>query len=313
MTTTTPLLDHRPVLLAETLLALAIRPAGHYLDATFGRGGHSAAILERLGPTGSLLALDRDPAACQWAWQRFAGDVRFACRQTRFSRLAEVVAERGLTSQLDGILLDLGVSSPQLDDPARGFGFNAAGVLDMRMDPSCGISAADWLGQVSTAELERTLAEFGEERFYRRIARAIVTARQQAPIRTTARLAEIIAAAVPTREWGKHPATRAFQAIRIAVNEELSELRAVLPQAVAALAPGGRLVVIGFHSLEDRIVKQFMRAQARGRELPLDLPVMGEPEQINLRLIGGLLRPTETEIALNPRARSARLRVAEKR
>lgn len=307
------MLNHHPVLLAETVLALAVRPAGRYLDATFGRGGHSVAILERLGSTGSLLALDRDPAACQWAWRHFASDARFACVQTRFSRLAEVATERGLAGQLDGILLDLGVSSPQLDDPARGFSFSAAGALDMRMDPSRGISAADWLGQVSVVELERTLADFGEERFYRRIARAISAARQQAPINTTARLAAIVAAAVPTRERGKHPATRAFQAIRIAVNEELSELRAVLPQAVAALAPGGRLAVISFHSLEDRIVKQFMREQAQGRELPLDLPVMGEPEQMNLRLVGGLLRPTETEIALNPRARSARLRVAEKR
>lgn len=305
-------LPHRPVLLAEALAGLAVRPDGCYVDATFGRGGHAAAILESLGPAGSLLALDRDPAAGEWARAWLAADARFHFVQAAFSRLAEIIAGRGLSSRLNGILFDLGVSSPQLDDPARGFGFSRDGVLDMRMDPTCGNSAAEWLNRVGETELGRALVEFGEERFYRRIARAVVMARQQAPITTTARLADIVAAAVPTREPGKHPATRAFQAIRIVVNDELRELQAALPQAVRVLAPGGRLVVISFHSLEDRVVKRFMREQARGRELPPDLPVTGAPTGMTLRLVGRVVRPGAAEIAANPRARSARLRVAER-
>ena len=305
-------LPHRPVLVAETLAALAIRPNGCYVDATFGRGGHSAAILERLGPTGSLLALDRDPAAGEWARSGFRDDARFQFVQARFSKLADMIAERGLCGRVNGMLLDLGVSSPQLDDPARGFSFSREGVLDMRMDPTSGSSAADWINRVDEAELERVLAEFGEERFHRRIARAIVAARQRAPIATTVRLADIVSAAVPTREPGKHPATRVFQAVRIAVNDELRELRTVLPQAVRGLAPGGRLAVISFHSLEDRIAKRFMREQARGRELPLDLPVAGTPQGMTLRLVGRAIRPDAGEIAVNPRARSALLRVAER-
>lgn len=305
-------LPHRPVLMTETLTALAIRPDGRYVDATFGRGGHSAAILERLGSTGSLLALDRDPAAGAWARAEFRADARFQFVQTRFSELADMIAERGLCGRVDGVLLDLGVSSPQLDDPARGFSFSRDGALDMRMDPTSGSSAADWINRVDEAELERVLVEFGEERFHRRIARAIVVARQRAPIATTARLADIVSAAVPTREPGKHPATRVFQAVRIAVNDELRELRTVLPQVVRVLAPGGRLAVISFHSLEDRMAKRFMREQARGRELPLDLPVAGTPQGMTLRLVGRAMRPDAEEIAVNPRARSALLRVAER-
>jgi 16S rRNA (cytosine1402-N4)-methyltransferase len=303
---------HHPVLLAEALAALAVRPSGFYVDATFGRGGHAAALLEMLGSDGRLLALDRDPEARGWAAARFGDEVRFTFVQGWFSQLAEIVSAQGLSGRLDGILFDLGVSSPQLDDPARGFSFSRDGPLDMRMDPTTGNSAAVWLNRVEEGELARVLAEFGEERFHRRVARAIVAARRQAPIATTARLARIVAGAVPTREPGKHPATRAFQAIRIAVNDELNELRAVLPQAVRMLAPGGRLVVISFHSLEDRMVKRFMREQARGRELPPDLPVRGEPEGRTLCLIGRPARPGPGEIAANPRARSAVLRVAER-
>jgi 16S rRNA (cytosine1402-N4)-methyltransferase len=305
-------LPHRSVLLAEVLAGLNLRPEGHYLDATFGRGGHAAAILAALGPEGRLLALDRDPAAGEWARTRFREDARFQFIQTAFSKLADIIAAGGLAGRLDGVLLDLGVSSPQIDEPARGFSFGRDGPLDMRMDPGASPSAAEWLARVDEANLERVLAEWGEERFHRRVARAIVMARQRVPITTTARLADIVAAAVPTREAGQHPATRVFQAIRIAVNDELGQLRAVLPPAVQALAPGGRLVVISFHSLEDRVVKQFMREQARGRELPLDLPVRGGPEGMTLRRIGRAVRPGAAEVAANPRARSAVLRVAER-
>ena len=311
MTSTAPL-SHQPVLLTEALTALHLHPGGRYVDATFGRGGHAAALLAALGPEGRVLALDRDPAAARCAAERFGGDARFSFVRAAFGRLAEVVAEREWSGRVDGILLDLGVSSPQLDDPARGFSFNRDGPLDMRMDPTAGSSAAEWLDRIDEVELGRVLAEYGEERFYRRVARAVIAARRQAPIATTRQLAAIVAATVPTREPGKHPATRTFQAIRIAVNDELGELRSVLPQAVRMLAPGGRLAVISFHSLEDRVVKRFMREQARGRELPLDLPVAGVPMGMTLRLIGRAARPGPAEIAANPRARSALLRAAER-
>jgi 16S rRNA (cytosine1402-N4)-methyltransferase len=304
--------SHRPVLLTETLAALEVRPDGRYVDATFGCGGHAAAILERLGPEGKLLALDRDPEAERCAAARFGDDRRFTFVRAAFSRLAGVIAVYGWSGRVSGLLLDLGMSSPQLDEAARGFGFGRDGPLDMRMDPTAGRSAAEWLDRVPDAELDRALAEFGEERFHRRVARAIVAARQRAPITTTGCLAEIVAAAVPTREPGKHPATRAFQAIRIAVNDELGQLRAVLPQALEVLAPRGRLAVISFHSLEDRMVKRFMREQARGRELPPDLPVVGAPEGMTLRLVGRPARPGAAEVSTNPRARSAILRVAER-
>ncbi len=305
-------LSHRPVLVSEVLAALAVRPDGCYVDATFGRGGHAAAILERLGPTGSLLALDRDPAAAEWARAEFCNEPRFQFVQSRFSELASIVTERRLCGRVDGVLLDLGVSSPQLDDPERGFSFSRDGALDMRMDPTSGSSATDWLNRIGEMELERILAEFGEERFHRRIAHAIVAARRRAPITTTARLAEIVSLAIPTRQPGKHPATRVFQAVRIAVNDELNELRAVLPQTTQILAPGGRLAVIAFHSLEDRMVKRFMRERARRQELPLDLPVVGIPKGISLRLIGRPARPADPEVRANPRARSAVWRVAER-
>lgn len=309
--TRTPSL-HCPVLVEETLAALTIRSDGRYVDATFGRGGHTAAILEKLGPDGAVLALDRDPAAREWAKAEFAGDGRFQFVQTCFSKLHDSVVDVGWCGRVNGVLLDLGVSSPQLDDPSRGFSIRRDGMLDMRMDPASGDSAADWINTINEKELEQVLANFGEERFYRRIARAIVAARQQAPITTTGRLADIVAAAVPTRELGKHPATRTFQAIRIVINNELEALRRVLPQAVQVLAPGGRLAVISFHSLEDRIAKQFLREQAQGKELPLDLPVSGAPQERRLRLIGRKLRASPQEKTINPRARSAVLRVAER-
>lgn len=303
---------HRAVLLREAVNALNIRPDGIYIDGTFGRGGHSAAILERLGEHGRLVALDRDPEAERFALAHFCFDARFSFVRTCLSRFGDLAAGCGLVGKVQGVLLDLGVSSPQFDDAERGFGFSREGRLDMRMDPTSGVGAAEWLTTVTEADLDRVLRDFGEERFHRRIARAIVEARRTAPIATTTRLAEIIAAAAPTRERGKHPATRSFQAIRIAVNRELEELRAVLPQALEALAPGGRLVIIAFHSLEDRIVKRFLREQAHGPELPPGLPVPASQSRAALRLMGRAQRPGDDEIRLNPRARSAVMRVAER-
>lgn len=301
---------HQPVLLTEALAALQLHPAGRYIDATFGRGGHSRAILQHLDADGRLLALDRDPEAIAAA--QSIQDMRFTALQRPFSQLAQSVAEYGWCGRVDGILFDLGVSSPQLEDAQRGFSFSRNGPLDMRMDPHAGSSAATWLAQVSAAELTEVLFTFGEERFSRRITKAIIAARAVEAITTTAQLAAIVAAAVPTREVGKHPATRTFQALRIYINAELAELQAALPQAVSALAAGGRLAVISFHSLEDRLVKRFMREQARGRELPQGLPVTGAPEGVTLRLLGKAVRPQPSEVANNPRARSALLRGAER-
>jgi 16S rRNA (cytosine1402-N4)-methyltransferase len=303
---------HRPVLLRETLQALAIRADGVYVDATFGRGGHAAAILEQLNESGRLLALDRDPAAAREAQQRFASDPRFTFRQVPFSQLAEVIEGESI-GRIQGVLLDLGVSSPQLDDPERGFSLRHDGPLDMRMDSTTGPTAAEWLAEIPEAELSRVLRDFGEERFHKRVARAIITARRAAPITTTRHLAELVAAAVPTRERGQHPATRSFQAIRIAVNRELDELEAVLDQSLSVLAIGGRLVAISFHSLEDRLVKRFMRRESRGPEWPPGLPVIGEPPAGRLRLLGRGQRPEPAEVDANPRSRSAILRVAERR
>ena len=303
---------HQAVLLQETIAALNIRPHGVYVDGTFGRGGHARAILESLGSQGRLLALDRDPEAERFARVHFGAEARFIFERGTLSCLAEIVDRYGLRGRIQGILLDIGVSSPQLDDPQRGFSFLKAGPLDMRMDPTTGNSATEWLAAASEQEIAWVLKEFGEERWHRRIARAIVKARRVAPITTTLRLAQIIAAAVPTREPGRHPATRSFQAIRIFINQELVELQAVLPQALQVLAPDGRLVVISFHSLEDRMVKRFMRAQVRGTELPPELPVPAGRHPATLRLIGRALRPTAGETNSNLRARSAVLRVAER-
>jgi 16S rRNA (cytosine1402-N4)-methyltransferase len=301
---------HAPVLLGEVLDALAVRPDGFYVDATFGRGGHSRAVLERLGERGTLLAIDRDPQAVAAARVQLGADPRAQIVHAAFSRLSEVLDETG--RKADGILLDLGVSSPQLDDAARGFSFLRDGPLDMRMDPGCGESAADWLARAGEREIATVIARLGEDRYARRIARAIVAARAEAPIDTTGRLAEVVSRAVPTREPGKHPATRTFQALRIHVNRELEELEQVLPQAVGSLAPGGRLAVISFHSLEDRMVKRFLRRAAQDDPAWAGLPVVPAHARATLRLVGRAVFPSEAEVAANPRARSAVLRTAER-
>jgi 16S rRNA (cytosine1402-N4)-methyltransferase len=303
---------HQPVLSTEVIDGLAIAPDGYYIDATFGRGGHSALILKRLGPQGRLLAVDQDPTAIAVAQgQPFQGDARFTVRWASFVELATIAAELGWVGKVNGILLDLGVSSPQLDDPTRGFSFREAGPLDMRMNPTRGLSAAAWLKQASASEIAQVLREYGEERFARRIAQAIVACRQVEPLTTTVALAQVISEAVPFHEPGKHPATRSFQAIRIFINQELAALRDCLAQCLPLLKRGGRLVVISFHSLEDGIVKGFMQQQSRA-EAPDKLPLREDQRVRRLRIVNRLIRPTAAEIALNPRARSARLRIAEK-
>jgi 16S rRNA (cytosine1402-N4)-methyltransferase len=303
---------HKPVLLEESLEALAIREDGIYIDCTFGRGGHAAAILDRLGKHGRLVALDRDIEAVASAAGRFGADARFVIEHASFDRLAEVAEKHGMTGEVDGILLDLGVSSPQLDDAQRGFSFMNDGPLDMRMDTTSGRTAAEWLGEASENEIRDVLRTYGEERFAGRIAHAIVMARQESPLMTTLQLARLIESAVPRREKGKHPATRSFQAIRIRINRELEQLESVLEQALAVLACGGRLVVISFHSLEDRIVKRFFRRHATPPQLPKGVPVMAREEETDLKLVGKSIAPSAQELAANPRARSSRLRIAEK-
>ena len=305
-------LAHKPVLLEPAVEALNVSPGGIYVDATFGRGGHASEILKRLGNSGRLLAMDRDPAAVAEAARKFAEDKRIEIRRGPFSMLGHYVEEKGLTGKIHGVLLDLGVSSPQLDDPARGFSFRQAGPLDMRMDPDSGESAADWLDRADEADIARVIKEYGEERFARRIARLIVEERAIKPITTTGQLASICARAVRTREPGKDPATRTFQAIRIYINSELDEVAAVLPQTVSVLRAGGRLAVISFHSLEDRLVKRFMQKEARGDDFPLDLPVPQSALKPRLRQNGKPIRADADEIEHNPRARSAVLRVAER-
>ncbi|MDH5484842.1 MAG: 16S rRNA (cytosine(1402)-N(4))-methyltransferase RsmH [Gammaproteobacteria bacterium] len=303
--------EHRPVLLREALDGLAIKQDGVYVDATFGRGGHSKAMLDRLGETGRLLAIDQDPQAIEVAAQRFGDDPRFEIVYANFESIADVISERGLMHKVDGVLLDIGVSSPQLDDASRGFSFLRPGPLDMRMNPEEGQSAADWLAKVEENDLVMVLKRYGEERFARRIARAILLARSEAPITDTVQLANLISSAVPKKEKHKHPATRSFQAIRIYINRELDVLERALEAATASLAKGGRLVVISFHSLEDRIVKRFMRDMARGPQLPKDLPIMQSDIAVPYRLVGKAIKPGEEEIKLNPRSRSSVLRVME--
>ncbi|WP_273456704.1 16S rRNA (cytosine(1402)-N(4))-methyltransferase RsmH [Nevskia ramosa] len=303
--------SHRPVLLDEALAGLAIRPDGIYVDGTFGRGGHSGAILEQLSDAGALHALDRDPEAGQHAWKVFTGKTNFHFHAANFADLGRVALEAGIAGHIDGILLDLGVSSPQFDDAARGFSFQNDGPLDMRMDPSSGVSAADWLARADEAEIADVLYTLGEERNSRRIAKKIVESRVAAPLKTTAQLAALIASVPGPRSFKIHPATRAFQALRIYVNGELSALESVLAAAPALLAPGGRLAVISFHSLEDRIVKRFLR-DAEGTERDVltgqRLNSDGAPQlkRVERRF------PTEAETDANPRARSAVLRVAER-
>jgi len=307
MSASTP--AHRPVLLEETIAALAIRADGNYVDTTYGRGGHSRAILAALGPAGRLIALDRDPEAVRAAHE--ITDPRFSIVHAPFSDLAQVLDSRH-APLVSGVLADLGASSPQLEDPARGFSFRADGPLDMRMDPTRGVRAADWLAQATQAEIRGAIERYGEERFAKQIAAAIVAARAREPILRTQQLAELVAAAVRTREAGQNPATRTFQALRILVNRELEEVSLMLPQAVERLAPGGRLAVLSFHSLEDRRVKRFMRALAQP-VLPRELPLRAsEMPQAALRIVVRALRPAAGEVVSNPRARSAVLRAAER-
>ena len=303
-------LAHTTVLLHEAVEALAIKPDGIYVDGTFGRGGHSAQILERLGSNGRLIALDKDPAAVAAgkAWR----DARFHMVHRGFAQLAEVLRELGV-AKVDGILLDLGVSSPQLDDADRGFSFRFDAPLDMRMDTSSGMTAAQWLAGVDESLLTEVIRDYGEERFAKQIARAVVAARAVEPIRTTRQLVELVGKTVRTREAGQNPATRTFQAIRIYLNGELEELARVLPECVTLLKTGGHLVVISFHSLEDRIVKHFMRDMAQGDKLPRNVPIRAsEVPQGRLHLIGKATRATGAEVLANPRARSAVMRVAER-
>ncbi len=307
---------HITVLLHEAVDALAIKPGGVYVDGTFGRGGHSRLILSKLNKNGRLLALDKDPAAIT-AGQEIV-DQRFSIKHCDFSQLQQVVKDEQL-ELVDGMLLDLGVSSPQLEDAERGFSFRSNGPLDMRMDTKHGQTAAEWLAIVSEADLATVIKEYGEERFARQVARAIVVTRQRQPITTTVQLAEVIVMVVRSRQRQRekqHPATRTFQAIRIFINKELEALSAVLSQCVALLKPGGRLVVISFHSLEDRIVKNFMRSAAKCETLPRRLPLREQEVQLlhnqMLRLIGKAVRPSAEEVTANIRARSAVMRVAER-
>ncbi len=304
--------SHQPVLLREAIDALSIQPHGVYIDATFGRGGHSHLILSKLNKTGRLLILDKDPTAIFHARQYFAQDRRVSIFHSSFAKLNEILSAEKLLGKVDGILFDLGVSSPQLDEAERGFSFMREGKLDMRMNPMRGVDAATWLSEVSEAELTRVLFEYGEERFARRIARALVQARQEAPIQTTTQLRDLVAKAIPSKPQDKHPATRSFLAIRIVINQELEEIQLGLEQTLTALMPGGRLAVISFHSLEDRIVKRFIQHHERGDDFPPELPVKHHALQQKLRRVGRAVHPSEEEVAANPRARSAILRIAEK-
>jgi 16S rRNA (cytosine1402-N4)-methyltransferase len=303
---------HLPVLLDEVIANLAINPDGIYVDATFGRGGHAAAILAQLSSKGRLLALDKDPEAIAHARVMLATDRRFSIEHGSFILLQRCLESQGLMGKVDGILMDLGMSSPQLDEPDRGFSFMREGKLDMRMNTQAGVDAATWLATVAEEDLAKVLWEYGEERFSRRIARSIVTLRATTPITTTKQLAEIVAAAIPQWQKGKHPATRSFQAIRIAVNQELDDLEKVLAQSIEALAVGGRLAVISFHSLEDRMVKRFIQRLEKGDDYPAGMPIKQAMCRQRLKRIGRAIKPGTREIAFNPRARSAILRIAEK-
>ncbi|WP_299178100.1 16S rRNA (cytosine(1402)-N(4))-methyltransferase RsmH [uncultured Neptuniibacter sp.] len=304
---------HITVLLNEAVDALVQDASGFYVDGTFGRGGHSALVLEQLASDGTLMGIDKDPQAISHAHERFAEESRFSIAHGSFAQLQQFVTDRGMQGKVDGILLDLGVSSPQLDDASRGFSFLNDGPLDMRMDTTSGESAADWIARADEKEIADVIYTYGEERFSRRMAKAIVAKREESPITTTGQLSKIIAEANPAWERGKNPATRAFQGIRIHINRELEDLEACLDQALDMLKVGGRLVVISFHSLEDRIVKRFIRHHVKGDEhLPRGIPVTNEMLKIRLKNVGKAVKAGADETSDNVRARSAVMRVAEK-
>lgn len=303
---------HQSVLLEESITGLNIVANGIYVDATFGRGGHSKVILDRLNSSGRLIALDKDMDAIQHAKEYFSSDERFTIVQGSFARLRELIMPLGVWGRINGILLDLGVSSPQLDTPERGFSFMQAGPLDMRMDQTQSFNATEFVNEAETDELIRIFKEYGEERFARRIAAAIVCARLESPITTTNHLAEIVKRAHPKWEKHKHPATRVFQALRIHINHELEDLSNFFQQCVDSLSVGGRLAVISFHSLEDRMVKQFLRKQEQGVVVPKEVPVMASQLNIHFKRIGKAIKPSAEEITRNIRARSAVLRIGEK-
>jgi 16S rRNA (cytosine1402-N4)-methyltransferase len=304
---------HISVLLDETIEALDIKPNGIYIDGTFGRGGHSGEILKRLGSEGRLIAIDRDPSAIEAA-KKFADDKRFQIVHNQFSNIRDVAEQLALLAKVDGILLDIGVSSPQLDQAERGFSFMQDGPLDMRMDPTSGRSAAQWLAEAELEDITFVIKKYGEEKFGRRIATKIIETRDEHPITTTKQLADLVDDAVPVKDKHKHPATRTFQAIRIYINSELEEITTALNGSLEVLKPAGRLAVISFHSLEDRIVKQFIKKQSKGEAIPRGLPLTDSQLKLNLTLkaIGKAIKPSEREIEVNSRARSSVLRIAQR-
>ena len=305
------MIEHSAVLLSEAVESLVVDPDGYYIDGTYGRGGHSTAILEKLSARGKLLAIDKDPEAIADGRSRFDGELRVAFRHASFAAIKEAAAAFGDVGAA-GILLDLGVSSPQLDRAERGFSFLRDGPLDMRMDSSCGVSAAEWLNMAAEADIAAVLKNYGDERYARRIAAAIVRERSIALIKSTARLAKIVATAHPSWERGRHPATKSFQAIRIHINNEMQDLDRFLSEVIDALEIGGRLVVISFHSLEDRRVKRFIRDEQRGLVLPKNIPLMEVDRGVRLIKVGRAIKPSDGEIDRNARARSAVMRVAER-
>jgi 16S rRNA (cytosine1402-N4)-methyltransferase len=303
---------HKPVLLDEVIKALNIRSDGFYIDGTFGRGGHSREIIKRLGDKGRLLAFDKDPDAVMSVGVDLIQDERFEIIKGSFTMLMRYVKQHEIKKQVSGVLFDFGVSSPQLDDIKRGFSFRYDAPLDMRMNPTEGESASEWLNKASEKEIADVIYKYGEERASRKISKAIIKIRKKTPIHRTKQLAEIICKAIPSNKKDIHPATKTFQAFRIYINHELDEIREVLPQATDVLCKGGRLAAISFHSLEDRIVKRFMRDQSKPKDQPLELPVAQDYRDIKLKLVGKKIRPSEDEVSKNQRARSALLRVAER-
>ncbi|MGB2360162.1 MAG: 16S rRNA (cytosine(1402)-N(4))-methyltransferase RsmH [Porticoccaceae bacterium] len=304
--------EHTTVLLHEAVDALVSEPGGFYVDGTFGRGGHTAELLSRLSGQGSVLAIDKDPQAIASGEERFAGDDRLQLFHGSFADLQNVTAEMGKSGEVSGVLLDLGVSSPQLDQAERGFSFMRDGPLDMRMDTSRGLSAAEWIADANEQEIARVIKDYGEERFARRMASAVVRERAIKPITGTVQLASILAEAHPAWERGRHPATKAFQGIRIFINRELDDLEDLLSQVIDTLKVGGRLVIISFHSLEDRRVKRFIRDQEQGIKLPKNLPVRDVDRGVRLVKVGKAIKPANSEVDGNVRSRSAVMRVAER-